>query len=104
MRLRKKVTRFFDFFQTGEYSWSDKEKNLVMSSFSWLMGPAKLFGGLLCQKYGGKVVFGYSKFTLALLSCFIPTAAKFDYKVVIVIRVLQGIAAVSWKIIDLKTV
>lgn len=78
---------------TGEYSWSDKEKNLVMSSFSWLMGPAKLFGGLLCQKYGGKVVFGYSKFTLALLSCFIPTAAKFDYKVVIVIRVLQGIAA-----------
>ncbi len=71
------------------------EKNTLLSSFTWLMGVAQLIGGLLCQKYGGKVVFGFSNFSLGFLNFLIPAASKVGVKTVIAVRVLQGMTGVS---------
>lgn len=54
-------------------------------------------GGLLAQKYGAKSIFGYSNGIVALLTCAIPLSAKFDFKALVLLRVVQGlIAGVSW--------
>lgn len=58
------------------------------------MGPSQLLGGILCQKYGGKITFGYSNFVMALLTLLIPFVAELGIKSVILVRVLQGFAGV----------
>lgn len=59
------------------------------------MGPAQLVGALLCQRYGGKLIFGISNIGLGVLSCMTPLAASFGVVTVIVIRALQGIVGVN---------
>jgi len=54
-------------------------------------------GGLLAQKFGAKSIFGFSNGLVALLTCAIPLSAKFDFNVLILIRVIQGlIAGLAW--------
>lgn len=81
--------------QTGEYDWSNEEKSVLLGSFSWCMGVAQLIGALLCQKYGGKIVFGISNLSLGVLSLLIPAAADFGVIPVIAIRAVQGILGVN---------
>lgn len=71
------------------------KKNIAMSSMTWFLGIGQLIGGLLCQKYGGKVVFEISNLSLGLLNCIIPVAADINVEAVIIIRILQGILGVS---------
>lgn len=84
----------FIFLQRGDFEWDITEVDILKSSFTWFMGPAQLVGGMLCQKYGGKITFGYSNLIMAILTFMIPFAAEFGIKVVIIIRVLQGFAGV----------
>lgn len=59
------------------------------------MGPAQLVGGMLCQRYGGKITFTLSNLLMAVFCLMIPFGAEFGIKVVIMLRVLQGAVGVS---------
>lgn len=65
-----------------------------MGSYYWFLGTSQLIAALLCQKFGGKVVFGFSNMIVGLLACMIPLMAEFGVEAVIVVRALQGLAAV----------
>lgn len=60
------------------------------------MGLAQLVGGLLCQKYGGKLVFGYSNLILGVANFLIPTAAETGIYTLIALRAVQGMAGVGY--------
>lgn len=66
------------------------------------MGLAQLVGGLLCQKYGGKVVFGYSNLMLGVANFLIPVAAGINIYVLIAVRAAQGMAGVSYLFLMLQ--
>jgi len=51
-------------------------------------------GGVLAQRYGTKTVFGFTNGVAAMLSFVIPASAKFNYKALVVVRVVQGLIAV----------
>lgn len=51
-------------------------------------------GGVLAQRYGTKTVFGISNGVAAILSFAVPASAKFNYKALVALRVLQGLIAV----------
>jgi len=48
----------------------------------------------LAQGYGTKTVFGFSNGVAAMLSFVISASAKFNYKALVVVRVVQGFIAV----------
>lgn len=79
----------------GEFDWTDTEKGLILSSSAWFFGFAKLFGGILCQKYGGKSVFGFSTLAIGILSILMPLATQFGVWAIAAVRVLQGLSGVS---------
>jgi len=61
-------------------------------------------GGLLIQKYGANNIFGICNGLIALLTCAIPFAAKFNFKVLLIIRVVQGIiAGATWPAMQAMT-
>ncbi|KAK7573608.1 hypothetical protein V9T40_010799 [Parthenolecanium corni] len=76
----------------GEFRWNSSQKHTLLSSWAWFMGLAQLAGGLLCQKYGGKMVFGYSNLIIGLANFLIPTAARIDIYALIALRAVQGMA------------
>ena len=59
------------------------------------MGLAQLSGGILCQKYGGKLVFGYSNLIIGAANFLIPTAADISIYALIALRAIQGLTGVS---------
>ncbi|XP_065204366.1 vesicular glutamate transporter 1-like [Planococcus citri] len=75
----------------GEFEWTSDEVNVLRSSFTWFMGPAQLLGGMMCQRYGGKITFTLSNLIMAVVSLMIPFGAGLGIKVLIMLRVLQGI-------------
>ncbi|KAI5748660.1 hypothetical protein M8J76_001052 [Diaphorina citri] len=76
----------------GSFYWNEYEQSLVLGSFFWLHWCTQLPGGILARKYGGKLVFGLSNLGMGLMSLLIPWVSHWDYKSLIVLRVLQGIS------------
>ena len=68
-----------------------------MGSFYWLNWLTQLPGGILAKKYGTKLVFGLSNVVCCWLCYLIPLAAYYDFRALIVLRVIQGLIAVSMK-------
>jgi len=51
-------------------------------------------GGVLAQRYGTKTVFGISNGVAAILSFVVPASAKFNYKALVLVRIIQGFISV----------
>lgn len=58
------------------------------------MGLASLLGGVLSQKVGGKIMFGYANLLCGALNIITPAVAKFGAMWVVLIRVIQGFLGV----------
>lgn len=81
--------------QEDTYIWSDYEKRMVLSAYHWLSWLSVLPGSILAQKYGSKIVVGYTLCISAAMSSIIPFAAKFGANVVMYVRMVQGLFSVS---------
>lgn len=81
--------------QTDEtrYSWDEKQQGLILGGFFWLYWTTQVPSGILAQRYGTKMVYGVSNGFLIFLSFLIPLCSSLDYRIVVFIRVLQGISA-----------
>lgn len=53
----------------------------------------QLPGGFLASKYGTKIVFGLSNFIACVLCFIMPIASYLDFKLLITLRLVQGIIA-----------
>lgn len=84
-------------FERNGFKWNEHQQGLVLGSFFWLHFLLQLPGGILAAKYGTKKIFGYANFIGCLLCCFIPIASYLDFKMMIFLRVLQGIiCSAAW--------
>ncbi|XP_073844165.1 sialin-like [Musca autumnalis] len=79
------------------FNWNEYQQGLVLGSFFWLHWLSQIPGGILGKKYGTKLVFGLSNGIGCWLCFLIPAAAHWDYRVLIALRVLQGlVAGAAW--------
>lgn len=81
--------------------WNEYEQGLVLGAFYWCHWSTQVAGGVLAQRFGTKRVFGLSQLATVTLALLIPTAAKYGHKTLITLRVVQGIASVSYFILNL---
>jgi MFS family permease len=77
------------------FKWDEKEQNQILGGFYWLHWVLQIPGGVLARRYGTKLVFGLSNAVCSLLLFVMPMAAHADYKILVFLRVLQGLISVS---------
>lgn len=81
----------------SRFDWDEKEQGLILASFFWFFWVSQVPGGLLAQRYGTKIVYGFSNGVSCLLSFFVPVCARLDYRALVFLRALQGfINGASW--------
>ena len=68
---------------------------IILSAFYFGYVFTQIPGGLLAKRIGGKWVFGCGVLGTALLSIATPIAAKMDVKLLIAVRVWEGLVEVS---------
>lgn len=74
----------------NKFEWNEYQQNSILGAFFILHVFMQIPGGVLAQRYGTKTVFGFSNGVAAVLSIVIPASAKFNYKALVVVRVVQG--------------
>ncbi|KAJ1522211.1 hypothetical protein ONE63_002519 [Megalurothrips usitatus] len=83
--------------EEGEFEWDARTQSAILGSFYWCYVLSQVMGGLLTQRYGTKVVFGFSQLTTAVCSLLIPAAAEVHFALLIVLRSVQGVASgLTW--------
>uniref|UniRef100_A0A034VK80 Putative inorganic phosphate cotransporter n=1 Tax=Bactrocera dorsalis TaxID=27457 RepID=A0A034VK80_BACDO len=74
-----------------EYSWSERTKSLLLSSFFWGYFLTQIPGGQLAQRFGGKKMLLFSVGISAFLALFTPYSAQLgDWQFICALRFLQG--------------
>jgi MFS family permease len=81
--------------KSGEFDWDTKQQSLILGSFYWSYILIMVPGGLVAEKYGGKLVYGGGNLVLCLMGLAIPIAARINVTALIFVRLVQGLAAVS---------
>ena len=66
-----------------------------MGSYFWGYIVTQVPGGSVSHKFGGKHVFGVGVLLNAIGTIFTPITAKLHYAAFIVMRILEGLGAVS---------
>jgi len=79
----------------NKFEWNEYQQNSILGAFFILHVIMQIPGGVLAQRYGTKTVFGISNGVAAILSFAVPASAKFNYKALVALRVLQGLIAVK---------
>eukprot|EP01052_Picozoa_sp_SAG31_P053269 SAG31_NODE_13569_length_860_cov_1.873850_1_plen_162_part_01 len=74
------------------HGWSLKTQALVMSSFFWGYICSQVFGALLAQRYGGKLVLGTAGLAWSALTVLTPVAANAGMLPLLLCRVLLGVS------------
>lgn len=68
-----------------------------MGSYFWIHWVTQIPGGILARKYGTKMVFGLANLIGCLICFLMPVVSFIDYRLLIVLRVIQGIiCGVVW--------
>lgn len=80
--------------QSDGFDWTIEQQSMIFGAFYWFAWASELSGGILSHKYGSKITFGLTNFIGCLLCSAIPVAAYISWKMVVVVRVLQGTIAV----------
>uniref|UniRef100_A0A182QI69 Major facilitator superfamily (MFS) profile domain-containing protein n=1 Tax=Anopheles farauti TaxID=69004 RepID=A0A182QI69_9DIPT len=83
--------------QKEGFEWNDYQQGLILGAFYWLHWITQIPGGILARRYGTKLVFGASN-VIGCWMCFLmPIASYWDYRVLVVLRVLQGlVCGLAW--------
>lgn len=74
------------------FCWTEWQKSWVKGAFFYGYILLQIPGGSLAEIFGSKIVLGLSVFITAILSLLIPEIAKFNWIMLVVIRILQGFA------------
>lgn len=72
-------------------NWNESTKSLILGSFFYGYILTQIPAGRLSEIIGGKWIFGFSVFFTAALTFLTPWAAKQDYKVLIGLRIIEGL-------------
>ncbi|XP_068085916.1 sialin [Anabrus simplex] len=79
--------------QDGEFLWDEETQGLLLSCFFYGYTVGQVPGGLLAEKFGGKLVFGLGIFIPSILTVISPFSVWLAEELLFVVRVLIGLAA-----------
>ncbi|XP_005176869.1 sialin [Musca domestica] len=86
------------------FDWNEYQQGLVLGSFFWAHWVTQIPGGILAKKYGTKLVFGLANAIGCWMCFFIPAVSHWDYRALIVLRVLQGlVTGLAWPAMHVLT-
>lgn len=75
-----------------EYQWNENTQSVILSSFFWGYIFTQIPAGKLAQRYGGKMMLTFTMSICSALNILMPFGAKWgDWKVVVALRVMQGL-------------
>ncbi|XP_017480484.1 PREDICTED: putative inorganic phosphate cotransporter, partial [Rhagoletis zephyria] len=75
-----------------EFSWNEKTKSLLLSSFFWGYVITQVPGGALARKFGGKTTLLFGVLICSILAVLTPICARIgDWQLVCALRVAQGL-------------
>ena len=76
-----------------EFTWSKTYQGNLLSSFFYGYIVTQVVGGYFSDRFGGKTVFLVGMVTLSGTTLLIPVLARLSPNLVIIVRVLQGLAS-----------
>ncbi|CAF0896316.1 unnamed protein product [Rotaria sordida] len=76
-----------------EFDWDPSKEGFILGAFFYGYISTQVIGGNLAEKFGGKWIFGGGIFIASILTLLTPLAARIDYKLLIAIRVIIGMAS-----------
>ncbi|CAL1268940.1 unnamed protein product [Larinioides sclopetarius] len=74
-----------------KYNWDTKTQGIILSSFYYGYVMTQLPGGVLCDKFGAKWLFGGGVLVTTVLYLLIPVAANWGVMAITMIRILEGL-------------
>lgn len=74
-----------------DFDWNSKQKGFVLSSFFYGYITTQFIGGYLGFRFGGNKIFGLGIGMTALLTLITPLAAKYNFYVLLAVRIIEGI-------------
>ncbi|KAJ8919873.1 hypothetical protein NQ315_006402 [Exocentrus adspersus] len=77
-------------FESRKFDWDEKQQGSILGSFFYLHWITQIPGGLLANRYGAKLVYGFSNYAGVLLCFFIPFCSYKGTAYLIGLRMLQG--------------
>uniref|UniRef100_A0A1A9ZV60 Major facilitator superfamily (MFS) profile domain-containing protein n=1 Tax=Glossina pallidipes TaxID=7398 RepID=A0A1A9ZV60_GLOPL len=86
------------------FHWDEYQQGLVLGAFFWAHWITQIPGGILAKKFGTKIVFGLANVIGCWLCFLIPIAAYLDYRILIWLRLAQGlITGLAWPAMHVLT-
>ncbi len=76
------------------FKWSPLEQGFVIGSLQIGTTMTLIPGGLLADRYGGKNIIAISTLMAGILTLCVPAAANLGLQILIVVRILKGMAQV----------
>jgi ACS family sodium-dependent inorganic phosphate cotransporter len=77
----------------GNYEWSEALQGVILSSFYWGYIITHIPGGMIVEKYGGKVTLLAGIFITSLLTCLTPASIAIGGATLLIInRVIIGLS------------
>ncbi|XP_068204283.1 putative inorganic phosphate cotransporter [Palaemon carinicauda] len=76
----------------GDFEWNEFTQSMITGSFFWGYIWTQIPGGRLAEIFGFRRVFGGALVLASIISCFVPMAAKAGSGVLIMVRILLGVA------------
>lgn len=81
---------------TGErFPWTEFQQGVMLSAFYYGYLAPQLLAGFLADRLSAKHTMGISVLLSGLLSLLTPAAARWDWRAVVAVRALVGLAQVA---------
>ena len=78
----------------GDIVWTEGQISVIVDAFYYGDVVARLPGGLLSQRYGGKRLLGFSLLVASLSTALVPLSARVHFTLVLILRFITGASAV----------
>jgi MFS transporter, ACS family, solute carrier family 17 (sodium-dependent inorganic phosphate cotransporter), other len=91
------IGNFSDDGNFDHFDWSKKEQGLLLSAYFYGYIFPNLLGGVLSQKFGGRIVIFIAMFLSAIITGLSPLAASDNFIFMFGSRVVLGIMGVSFE-------
>ncbi|XP_068085874.1 putative inorganic phosphate cotransporter [Anabrus simplex] len=77
---------------SGEFLWDEEQQGLILAGFFYGYAIGQLPGGMLAERYGGKLVFGLGTVLTAALTVISPFSLWAHEMLFFTVRFLEGLA------------
>ncbi|XP_049859542.1 putative inorganic phosphate cotransporter isoform X2 [Schistocerca gregaria] len=77
---------------SGEFLWNEERQGYMLAGFFYGYALGQLPGGILAERFGGKLVFGLGTFLTGVLTIVSPFAVWLHEDLFFAVRLLEGLA------------